>query len=178
MILQNKHIFHESIDEYAQARIKFISGRMENADWTECITLVPKMRNGKRYIAKVKLDITNQKFKSFSSSDYVVNLKEIVTAETESTVSTQKYTYEVKHHMIEEDFVRFDYFPYLQYPHYHINANEEKWGNHLTYPEKTNLNLKLLDSLKALNIFEKFQHHPHHHILDIDKNDMYKDILQ
>ncbi|EGO6511691.1 hypothetical protein G7640_002076, partial [Enterococcus faecalis] len=92
-------------------------------------------------------------------------------------IFTKKYSYEVANDNDLKDTVRFDYQIYADFPHLHINADEDTWGNHLTYPDKTNLNLEQLDVIKALNIFQKFIANPDIHILDTENNQPYVSIL-
>ena len=135
--------FKISQENYLENIIKYIQERLESAIVQDCIDIIYGVRNGETVVTSVTLKIIDKSFKNYGNT-------------TDPS-----------------DFVRFDYKPYKDFPHFHINSDEEKWGNHLTYPDSTNIDLERLDCFKAINIFNSFVAHPDEHILDKTKNERY-----
>ncbi|MBO0445544.1 hypothetical protein JZO78_04240 [Enterococcus ureilyticus] len=179
MLEADRLIFEKTINIYMLEIVKFISERMAPQNYDECLTIQRGIKNGREYVKSIAVHINEQQFKDQVGSSYKVNIKEkvIPIGDSNSNIFTKKYTYEIFNENDETDYVRFDYMPYPTFPHLHINAYEQKWGNHLTYPESTNLDLVKLDVIKALNIFQKYCHNPEDHILDQDKNAKYVSII-
>lgn len=178
MLHDKTFIFSESITEYLARRRSFILNRLENINTDDHITIHFSKKNGRRKLDSIDLHIEDQKFKSYPTSDYSVKVKEKVYPLDEDHSYTKKFSYELSNDEDLNDFVRFDFYSYDNFPALHINAYEDSWGNHLTYPETTNINLECLDSLKALSLFEKFIHHPEEHILDQEHNEAYINIVE
>lgn len=176
MLQNDKKIFKESIEEYTIKRLKFIKDRLESYQPKKQLQIKKGKRNGKEVLKEVNLNLVEESYKSVPNSQYHINIKETVRPESDNTIFTKKYKYELAHKYNDIDLIRFDYYPYSNFPHLHINADENKWGNHIT-EEETNLNLENLDSYKALNVFEKFLHHPDKHILDENNNSIYRQII-
>ncbi|KKF41465.1 hypothetical protein [Streptococcus uberis] len=170
--------FSISTELYIKNIIKLIQERLSPNSVYDCIDIVTTTKSNRKVIDSVILKISDKKFKNFEDSGYYIKLSEKITPKTNKTVQTGKYSYEIKNSKDPSDFVRFDYKPYDNYPNFHINADEALWGNHLTFPETTNLNLEKLDCFKAINIFNAFVAHPEEHILDKTKNDRYKRIIE
>ncbi|QSB12071.1 hypothetical protein JTI58_10890 [Lysinibacillus fusiformis] len=60
-------------------------------------------------------------------------------------------------------FIRFDFEPFKEnYAPVHINAPKHIWGDHLTYPDSTNLDISKMNCKIALTVFSRFS---------ADKND-------
>lgn len=142
-----------------------------------CIKIEYITRKNEKFLDSVSIVIENEKFILPKNNNYLVSINETVIPETKKTVSTGKFSYELKHENNLSDFIRFDFKYYSNYPNFHINADKNKWGDHLTYPETTNINLENLDCIKTLNIFQKYVKNPHIHILDQNNNSKYLDIL-
>lgn len=165
--------FKISQGDYLIDIIKYIQERLESATVEDCIDISYTVRSGKRVVTSVTLKIIDKSFKNCGDSNYVIKIQETVRPKTQNSLITNKYSYEIRNAKDPSDFVRFDYKPYDDFPHFHINSDEEKWGNHLTYPDSTNIDLERLDCFKAINIFNSFVAHPDEHILDKTKNGRY-----
>lgn len=81
----------------------------------------------------------------FEDKDYFrMRLLEKAEVSNLSIVDILKYTYQG--HYIESpriDFIRFDFEPNTRkYARLHVNANEEEWGDHLSFPDGTNLDIR------------------------------------
>lgn len=170
--------FNIPLDHYIYTIVKLIQERLSSNSIDDCIDIEYANKSNKRVVTSVTIKISDKKFKNFEQSDYTIKISEKIRPKTSKTIQAGKYSYEIKNSKNINDFVRFDYKPYDMYPDYHINSDESVWGNHLTYPESTNLNLEKLDCFKAINIFNAFVAHPEDHILDKTKNDRYKRIIE
>lgn len=177
MLQEDKMIFPFEITDYLANMKNFITNRLANINSNDHVDIDFTMINGRPRINYVAVNIQKQKYHSVPTSEYSINIKEKVYPFDENNVFTHKFKYEIKNDNDINDFVRFDFFNYDEYPPLHINACEEIWGNHLTYPDTTNLNLQNLDSFKAMSMFEKFIHHPDDHLLNEEKNAMYVSII-
>ncbi|MDT2818063.1 hypothetical protein P7H55_09445 [Vagococcus lutrae] len=178
MVEEDRLVFDKSIYYYMKDIVDFIQDRLSPHEYADSITIRKGKRNNRDYIKEIAIHIIEKKFNGYEDSEYSVTIKEKVTPIGSTKVYTKKYTYELTNDENMEDLVRFDYFPYSNFPHFHINANEEEWGNHLTFPETTNLNLEKLDVIKALNIFQKYVADPSQHILDKSVNEKYVSVLE
>ncbi|MDS1011949.1 MULTISPECIES: hypothetical protein [Lactococcus] len=165
--------FKISQENYLENIIKYIQERLESAIVQDCIDIIYGVRNGETVVTSVTLKIIDKSFKNYGDSNYVIKIQETTIPKTQNSIITNKYSYEIRNTTDPSDFVRFDYKPYKDFPHFHINSDEEKWGNHLTYPDSTNIDLERLDCFKAINIFNSFVAHPDEHILDKTKNERY-----
>ena len=162
-----------SISDYVTKLVNFIQNRLSSPKWEEYIKINFTIRNGVKYVKSVDVHIQDARFKFYENIDYVIKITEKPQIKTTKTIFVFKYSYEIKNINDPNDFVRFDYKPYSDFPHFHINADENKWGNHLTYPESTNIDLEKLDCFIALEIFNSFVAHTNEHILDMKKNKRY-----
>ena len=170
--MQHKE-FNLSIEQYLSKLIDFIQVRLASPEWEDCVEVIISTKNEKKYVQAVNVKIKDRRFKHYEDSDYTIKIVENPIVKTKNTITVNKYSYEIKSVTNPDDFVRFDYYPYSDFPHFHINADEKTWGNHLTYPDKTNINLEMLDCFIALEIFNAFVAHPEEHILDMDNNQRY-----
>lgn len=177
MLEENRCIFNIPIEHYMRDIIEFINIRLSPHDYKDSITIHTKRKSGRKEVSSISLHIRNKKFNNFEYSDYSVRIIENIKPLTENKIYTQKYSYELNNEKENQDIVRFDYYPYQDFPHLHINANPEIWGNHLTYPESTNIDLEKLDCFKALNVFQRYVANPEKHILDTHNNRQYVDII-
>lgn len=177
MLEEDRFVFDTSIEEYTRDLIKFIMERMSPHEYTHSITVHKGTKNGRATLELVSVHIDEKRFNNQSTDSYCVNIKEKVKSLGDKKIFTKKFSYEVINKEITDDFIRFDYCRYPEFPHLHINACEDIWGNHLTFPESTNLNLEKIDCMKALNIFQKYVSNPSNHILDAETNQQYLYIL-
>lgn len=176
LLESDRMIFDKSVTVYAKELIKFAQERL-NCTVNTIISIETGKKNGKDYVKSIIVKIDNEKYLNYEHSNYSVSAKEKIYPLGKNRIFTKKYSYEVANDNDLKDTVRFDYQIYADFPHLHINADEDTWGNHLTYPDKTNLNLEQLDVIKALNIFQKFIANPDIHILDTENNQPYVSIL-
>ncbi|WEA14143.1 MULTISPECIES: hypothetical protein [Lactococcus] len=165
--------FEISAGEYLKQIIRYIQERLSSAVVEECIDIGYTVRHGQKIVSSITLKIVDKSFRDYENTNYVIRIQETVYPRTKSSIITKKYSYEIRNIENIRDFVRFDYKPYDNFPHFHINSDEETWGNHLVYPESTNIKLECLNCFKAINIFNAFVAHPNEHILDQSKNERY-----
>lgn len=117
----------------------------------------------------------------FKDKDYFkMRLLEKVDVSNLSFVDILKYTYQG--HYIDSpriDFIRFDFEPNTRkYAPLHINANETEWGDHLSFPDGTNLDIRKMDLEKALKVFELYSDNKNNCPLNQDTNQDYVGILR
>lgn len=175
MLEDDRLIFDKSINEYAKDVIQFIQTRLSPHEYSDSFTITKGIRNGKPYIQSAVVHIKDKQFEKLEYSGYFVKIREKVYPAGDSHIFTKKYSYEIYN---ENDLIRFDYSSaYTNFPNLHINADEQTWGNHLTFPGTTNLDLEKLDIIKALNIFQKYATNPQFHILDQKNNKQYVSII-
>lgn len=180
MLKSDRIIFDVSIGEYTERIYKFLQERVAPHEIKDSVNVElgnSEKSKDKKIIKSVTVHIKNKKFISDLESPYRIRMQEKVIPENERSVSTRKYTYELKNVDDPTDFIRFDYKQYKEFPHLHINSDPNVWGDHLTYPDTININLNKIDIIKALNIFEKYIHHQDCHILDSGSNYQYLEII-
>lgn len=97
-----------------------------------------------------------------------------------SIVDILKYTYHGYYmDTANTDFIRFDFEPATRkYAPLHINADRRKWGDHLTFPNGTNLDISKIDLEKALLIFELYSDNKNCFPLDQQNNQSYVNIIE
>lgn len=178
MLESDRVVFHKSIENYAKDMMEFMLDRIYPHNYEDSMTIESGIRNGRKFIKSIVFNLEKKQFKNYEYSDYRINIKEKVIPLTKESVYTKKFKYEILNVNDEKDFIRFDYAIHPIFPHMHINADENTWGNHLTYPDKTNLNLEKLDAIKAMNIFQKFVANPEFHILNQEDNGIYVSIIE
>lgn len=166
------------ITDYVIKLTKFLQIRMDNIDIKSSIDIRIKKKNREEYIESVRVKVEDKKFKKPENNFYIVNLSEVVSGNGDSSITTKKYSYEIKNEYSSLDYFRFDFKPSKEFPNYHINADHREWGKyHLTYPDDTDIDLEKLDIFKALHIFQKYVANPDSHPLS-NENVKYKDIIK
>lgn len=165
-------MFERSIDDYLVLIVKYIQERFCNISVEDSLTIKKITRNGTTYFSSIRVHINEAQVKKFENTGYVIKISETVFPKNQKMICTPKYTYELKK-TDDTDLIRFDYKYYDVYPSHHINAIESIWGNHLTFPEKTNIDLNKIDCFNAIDIFCAYLKHPTEHILDKDNNKRY-----
>lgn len=77
------------------------------------------------------------------------------------------------------DFIRFDFEPTMRnHAPLHVNAHEESWGDHLTFPDGTNLDITKMNLMKALRVFNHYSENKTSHPLDQTINEPYATIIK
>lgn len=76
------------------------------------------------------------------------------------------------------DFIRFDFEPFKQkYSPLHINVNKKKWGDHLTFPDETNLDISKMKCRLALKVFSKYAIDKNNNPIDQSNNQEYAELF-
>lgn len=111
-----------------------------------------------------EIKLNNIQFPNDIIDCFRMELKELAYTEVTDPGNTNIVEYRFQGmHSVEgkwsnKDFIAFDYEPNkTKYPKIHINAYEKKWGDHLSYPETTNLNLFKMSCPLALKVFELYE---------------------
>lgn len=117
--------FPISIDDYLTELINFIETRFSSPQWADCIDIKFGNRRGNRFIKSVNVHIYDRTFKFYENSDYVIKITENPQLKSDKAIFVSRYSYEIKNLNNPDDFVRFDYKPYSNFPHFHINADEK-----------------------------------------------------
>lgn len=108
-----------------------------------------------------ELELNNIQFPKEKIDNFRMELKELaytdVTVANVTNIVEYRFqgTHKVEDKWSKKDYIAFDYEPNkTKYPKIHINAYAKKWGDHLSYPESTNLNLYKMSCPLALKVFE------------------------
>lgn len=104
------------------------------------------------------LDVSKVKFAQYP--DFQMKLKEDAFADTENLSITKIRSYSYHGFHIEDSkkhFIRFDYEPFKErYAPVHINAYKQTWGDHLVFPDDTNLDISKMCCPIAMKIFNRY----------------------
>lgn len=77
------------------------------------------------------------------------------------------------------DFIRFDYEPFKEkYAPVHINAYKRKWGDHLEFPDDTNLDISKMSCSIALRIFNRYAQDKNDFPTNQETNQPYVEIIR
>lgn len=178
MLEEHRMVFDVDINNYIANIMKFIQERLEINDIIKVCRVETFIKHGKTQVKSVSICFESVKYKEYINNAYSVSVNEKVFPISNGRIYTKKYSYELKNDNDTCDYIRFDYKISNTFPHLHINADENRWGkHHFTYPVDTNLDLEKLDSIKALNIFQRFINNLDNHILDNKNNSIYISIL-
>lgn len=124
-----------------------------------------KIEVGENGVLSYSLNKENVQFTDCEKDLFRMELKELASVSIDSSEDTilDMYTFQGKHSNLEtktwksNSYIRFDFAPdTVNYPTVHINAYKKKWGNHLSYPESTNLNLSKMSCPLAIEVFRKY----------------------
>lgn len=120
--------------------------------------------NEEEGIISYELNLSNVQFPNGKPDSFRMELKELAhTVFTKPTVTNlTEYRFQGKHSVdgkwSKKDFIAFDFEPFkIRYPKVHINAYKDRWGDHLSYPESTNLNILKMSCPLALKVFELYE---------------------
>lgn len=109
------------------------------------------------------LNLNNLHFES--SENFRMELNEIAYVESEdlqnNITKIDKYRFQSLHidgnKKKNKDYIAFDFEPdKVKYPKIHINADKNTWGDHLTFPETTNLNINKMSCPLAMKVFDTY----------------------
>ncbi|MDZ5476789.1 hypothetical protein [Bacillus thuringiensis] len=104
------------------------------------------------------LDIPKIYFEQYPK--FQMKLNEIAYASEDNLSITKLESYLYHGFHLENpkvDFIRFDYEPFKEkYAPVHINAYKKKWGDHLVFPDDTNLDISKMSCPIALQIFNRY----------------------
>lgn len=100
-----------------------------------------------------------------------------------STTRVDKYRFQGMHINPEvrksKDYIAFDFEPdKVRYPKVHINADKKTWGDHLTFPDTTNLNINRMSCPLALKVFNKYAQNKNDFPTDQQKNGHYVQVFE
>lgn len=104
------------------------------------------------------LDIPKMYFKQYPGFQMKLNESAYASNSNLSITRLQSYSYHGFHlGNPKVDFIRFDYEPFKErYAPVHINAYKKKWGDHLVFPDDTNLDISKMSCSIALQIFNRY----------------------
>jgi hypothetical protein len=104
------------------------------------------------------LNVSKVNFEQYAGFQMKLNEAAYANAEDLSLTKLRSYSYHGFH--LEDPnkhFIRFDYEPFKEkYAPVHINAYKQKWGDHLVYPDDTNLDISKISCPIALKIFNRY----------------------
>lgn len=102
-------------------------------------------------------------FADLTEDTFQMSLKESALCRVSEPSTTKIYIYrfEGRHRNYNnwkgKNFIAFDFEPYkINHPKIHINADKKTWGDHLSYPETTNLNLYKMSCPLAIRTFRMY----------------------
>lgn len=104
------------------------------------------------------LDISKVYFEQYPEFQMKLNESAYAKVEDLSITKLRSYSYHGFH--LEDprkDFIRFDYEPFKErYAQVHINAYKQRWGDHLVFPDDTNLDISKMSCPIAMKIFNRY----------------------
>ncbi|MBE1556532.1 hypothetical protein [Sporosarcina limicola] len=104
------------------------------------------------------LDVSKAKFGQYLGFQMKLNEDAFANAKDLSITKLRSYSYHGFHlENPNKHFIRFDYEPFKErYAPVHINAYKQKWGDHLVFPDDTNLDISKMSSPIAMKIFNRY----------------------
>ncbi|PAQ14735.1 hypothetical protein CD798_09845 [Bacillaceae bacterium SAOS 7] len=107
------------------------------------------------------LNVKKAKFPDYPLFQMKLNEAAYTTDKGEAVTYLKSYSYQGFHIENKEDakkhFIRFDFEPFKKkYAPVHINAPEQEWGDHLTYPDSTNLDISKMSFPIAVEVFHRY----------------------
>lgn len=145
---------HELIKRYAALKESL---KLTNFDENYEVILNVNEEEG---IISYDFKCNDVRFLGTIEESFRMDLKESASTKVDNPLVTYiiNYRFQGMHKVNEkwsrEDYIAFDYEPNKKkYPKIHINAYKSKWGDHLSYPETTNLNLYKMSCPLAIQVF-------------------------
>ncbi|MEH7356800.1 hypothetical protein V7150_25155 [Neobacillus drentensis] len=104
------------------------------------------------------LEVSKVKFEQYLGFQMKLNEAAYANAEDFSITKVRSYSYHGFHlEDPKKHFIRFDYEPFKEkYAPVHINAYKQKWGDHLVFPDDTNLDISKMSCPIAVKIFNRY----------------------
>lgn len=131
-------------------------GCYSNSDMSAIIEEGMRVKtNRKDEIIGFSLDFTKLVLGLDTEKKYEISMKETVNfAANDNLCKVSKFSNQIRNKDDFTDYFRFDFVVSDEYPNYHINADEDKFGvYHLIFGTHTNLDIKKTNPLKTLKIF-------------------------
>lgn len=128
------------------------------------------------------LAVPNAKFREYP--DFQMKLNEVAYTNSEnlSVTHLRSYSYHGFHKKNPKDpsihFIRFDFEPFKEkYAPVHINVYKQKWGDHLTFPDSTNLDISKMSCPIAVRVFNRYARDKKDFPVNQENNQPYVEII-
>lgn len=147
------------VDEVITERIQHIFEVAKEYGFTELIKehLTIHSSEGMDKLAYT-LNVRHAKFNQYPEFQMKLEEAAFVNADNIAVTNLRSYSYHGFH--LEDPpkhFIRFDYEPFKEkFAPVHINAYRQKWGDHLVYPDDTNLDISKMSCPVALKVFDRY----------------------
>lgn len=126
------------------------------------------------------LNVTKAKFDQYP--EFQMKLEEKAYADSQDLTITKLQSYSFHgFHLVNpsKHFIRFDYEPFKEkYAPVHINADKQKWGDHLVFPDDTNLDISRMSCPIALNVFNRYAKNKEDFPTNRETNQPYVEIIE
>lgn len=169
-----------NIDENIQERIRRILEVAESYGFLEIVKRNLTI-NINEDSSKISYELSLPKLKFDEHPQFQMKILESGLADTQdlSVTKLQRYTYH-GFHLIDPTihFIRFDYEPFKKkFAPLHINAEEKIWGDHLVFPDDTNLDISKMSFPIALKVFERYAENKDDFPANQETNQPYVEII-
>ncbi|WDF50929.1 hypothetical protein PQ460_00300 [Paenibacillus sp. KACC 21273] len=145
------------VNENVYERIKQIFAVAQEYNLTEVVknNIVINSSDEKIYYT---LNVSKAEFENYPNFKMKLLESAYSNKENLSITKLKSYSYHAFHSINpSKEFIRFDFEPFKQkYAPIHINANKQRWGDHLVYPDDTNLDISKMSCPIALKIFKRY----------------------
>lgn len=161
---QDFHRVDMQIDYFLKSIVTFLS---KNSNFKELCQSkqFQVIRDNDGNLIMVSLKIKKLYLNMDSSGKYYVDLDQDIKSKGDHCIS-KKFSNQVISNEDGEDYIRLDFKPNLEFPNYHINVSEKKFGkHHYIYPSDTKLDISKTNPITSLNIFQKYIKTGYHPIL-------------
>ncbi|WP_062199817.1 hypothetical protein [Massilibacterium senegalense] len=129
------------------------------------------------------LQVPKAKFLEYPFFQMKLNESAFTTNQDLEITNIRSYSYHGFHIEHKDDpkkhFIRFDFEPVKEkYAPIHINAPKQKWGDHLTYPDGTNLDISKISFQIAIKVFYRYANDKNDYPLNMETNKPYVKIFE
>lgn len=129
------------------------------------------------------MEVSKVEFEQYPFFQMKLNEAAFANANDLSVTYLRSYSYHGFHKKEPKDpemhFIRFDFEPFKEkYAPVHINAPEQKWGDHLIYPDSTNLDISKMCCPIAIRIFDRYAKDKDDYPVNQVTNKPYRDIIE